>query len=258
MRLDQYLVAKGFAGGRDAAKRLIADGEVTVNGTDNVKPSLDICDDDTVSVLNTLRYVSRGGLKLERALEVFGIDVTGLCCLDIGASTGGFTDCLLQHGAGYVYAVDVGHGQLAPSLRTDKRVKCTEGYNIRNAAPDDFDTPIDFICTDVSFISLKLVIPVVKLLLSPGGKAVLLIKPQFEAGKDEVGKNGVVRDKNIHLRVINEVIDFAKSIGLYALNFTPSPIKGPAGNIEYLVHFSDKNDKKQEFDIENIVINSDI
>lgn len=241
MRLDQYLVAKGFAGGRDAAKRLIADGEVTVNGTDNVKPSLDICDDDTVSVLNTLRYVSRGGLKLERALEVFGIDVTGLCCLDIGASTGGFTDCLLQHGAGYVYAVDVGHGQLAPSLRTDKRVKCTEGYNIRNAAPDDFDTPIDFICTDVSFISLKLVIPVVKLLLSPGGKAVLLIKPQFECGKKDIGKGGIVRDKRVHARVTEEIRQCALDSGFDVAGLIPSPISGGSGNTEYLIALDNKN-----------------
>lgn len=241
MRLDQYLVAKGFAGGRDAAKRLIADGEVTVNGTDNVKPSLDICDDDTVSVLNTLRYVSRGGLKLEKALEVFGIDVTGLCCLDIGASTGGFTDCLLQHGARYVYAVDVGHGQLAPSLRTDKRVKCTEGYNIRNAAPDDFDTPIDFICTDVSFISLKLVIPVVKLLLSPGGKAVLLIKPQFECGKKDIGKGGIVRDKKIQTRVTEEIRQCALDSGFDVAGLIPSPISGGSGNTEYLIALDNKN-----------------
>ncbi|MBQ9208226.1 MAG: TlyA family RNA methyltransferase [Oscillospiraceae bacterium] len=241
MRLDQYLVAKGFAGGRDAAKRLIANGEVTVNGTDNVKPSLDICDDDTVSVLNTLRYVSRGGLKLEKALEVFGIDVTGLCCLDIGASTGGFTDCLLQHGARYVYAVDVGHGQLAPSLRTDKRVKCTEGYNIRNAAPDDFDTPIDFICTDVSFISLKLVIPVVKLLLSPGGKAVLLIKPQFECGKKDIGKGGIVRDKNVHIRVTEEIRQCALDSGFDVAGLIPSPISGGSGNTEYLIALDNKN-----------------
>ncbi len=241
MRLDQYLVAKGFAGGRDAAKRLIADGEVTVNGTDNVKPSLDICDDDTVSVLNTLRYVSRGGLKLERALDVFGIDVTGLCCLDIGASTGGFTDCLLQHGARYVYAVDVGHGQLAPSLRTDKRVKCTEGYNIRNAAPDDFDTPIDFICTDVSFISLKLVIPVVKLLLSPGGKAVLLIKPQFECGKKDIGKGGIVRDKKVQTRVTEEIRQCALDSGFDVAGLIPSPISGGSGNTEYLIALDNKN-----------------
>jgi 23S rRNA (cytidine1920-2'-O)/16S rRNA (cytidine1409-2'-O)-methyltransferase len=241
MRLDQYLVAKGFAGGRDAAKRLIADGEVTVNGTDNVKPSLDICDDDTVSVLNTLRYVSRGGLKLEKALDVFGIDVTGLCCLDIGASTGGFTDCLLQHGARYVYAVDVGHGQLAPSLRTDKRVKCTEGYNIRNAAPDDFDTPIDFICTDVSFISLKLVIPVVKLLLSPGGKAVLLIKPQFECGKKDIGKGGIVRDKKVQTRVTEEIRQCALDSGFDVAGLIPSPISGGSGNTEYLIALDNKN-----------------
>ncbi|MBP0955078.1 MAG: TlyA family RNA methyltransferase [Oscillospiraceae bacterium] len=241
MRLDQYLVAKGFAGGRDAAKRLIADGEVTVNGTDNVKPSLEISDDDTISVLNTLRYVSRGGLKLEKALEVFGIDVTGLCCLDIGASTGGFTDCLLQHGARYVYAVDVGHGQLAPSLRTDKRVKCTEGYNIRNAAPDDFDTPIDFICTDVSFISLKLVIPVVKLLLSPGGKAVLLIKPQFECGKKDIGKGGIVRDKKVQTRVTEEIRQCALDSGFDVAGLIPSPISGGSGNTEYLIALDNKN-----------------
>ena len=185
--------------------------------------------------------MSRGGLKLEKALEVFGIDVTGLCCLDIGASTGGFTDCLLQHGARYVYAVDVGHGQLAPSLRTDKRVKCTEGYNIRNAAPDDFDTPIDFICTDVSFISLKLVIPVVKLLLSPGGKAVLLIKPQFECGKKDIGKGGIVRDKKIQTRVTEEIRQCALDSGFDVAGLIPSPISGGSGNTEYLIALDNKN-----------------
>lgn len=183
-----------------------------------------------------LPYVSRGGLKLEKAMKEFGVDVEGKICMDIGASTGGFTDCMLQNGAVKVYAVDVGHGQLAWKLRQDERVFCMEKTNIRYVTPEDIEDVLDFASIDVSFISLTKVLLPAKRLLSSMGQIVCLIKPQFEAGREKVGKKGVVRDKKVHLEVIEMIIDYAVSIGFEVLNLEFSPIKGPEGNIEYLLH----------------------
>ena len=185
---------------------------------------------------NTLKYVSRGGLKLEKAMTHFGITLEGKVCMDIGASTGGFTDCMLQNGAVKVYSVDVGYGQFAWKLRQDPRVVCMEKTNIRYVTPADIDDVLDFASVDVSFISLTKVLIPARELLRDGGEMVCLIKPQFEAGREKVGKKGVVRDKAVHLEVIEMVIAFAKSIGFEILNLEFSPIKGPEGNIEYLVY----------------------
>lgn len=183
-----------------------------------------------------MKYVSRGGLKLEKAMEVFGVAVDGMVCMDVGASTGGFTDCMLQNGAVKVYSVDVGHGQLAWKLVTDERVVCMDKTNIRYITPEDIDDVIAFASIDVSFISLTKVLLPVKGILSPDGKIVCLIKPQFEAGREKVGKKGVVRDKSVHMEVIEMVIAYAKSIGFGILNLDFSPVKGPEGNIEYLLY----------------------
>ena len=184
----------------------------------------------------TLKYVSRGGLKLEKAMANFDVTLEGKICMDVGSSTGGFTDCMLQNGAVRVYAVDVGHGQLAWKLRNDERVVCMEKTNIRYVTPDDIPDKIQFSSIDVSFISLTKVLGPVKELLSDDGQIVCLIKPQFEAGREKVGKHGVVRDKAVHLEVINKVIEYAVSIGFEVLNLEFSPVKGPEGNIEYLLH----------------------
>ena len=263
-RLDKILFDLGYFETKSKAQAAIIAGNVKINGQRITKAGFQLEYTDGIEIeVSSMPYVSRGGYKLAKAFEVFDVSVKDRICLDAGASTGGFTDCMLQNGAKKVYSVDVGYGQIAWKIRTDERVKVIERINIKKCFDYDIYSPEDerpdFCAADLSFISLTKVLENILTLMQPENiDIVTLIKPQFEAGKDEVGKNGVVRDKNIHLRVINEVIDFAKSIGLYALNFTPSPIKGPAGNIEYLVHFSDKNDKKQEFDIENIVINSDI
>jgi 23S rRNA (cytidine1920-2'-O)/16S rRNA (cytidine1409-2'-O)-methyltransferase len=195
--------------------------------------------EDTVSIEihgNTLKYVSRGGLKLEKAMDHFGLSLDGKICMDIGASTGGFTDCMLQNGAVKVYAVDVGYGQFAWKLRQDERVVCMEKTNIRYVTPDDIADALDFASVDVSFISLTKVLEPAKALLKEGGEMVCLIKPQFEAGREKVGKKGVVRDPKVHLEVIEKVMNFASEIGFSILHLEYSPIKGPEGNIEYLVH----------------------
>ena len=185
---------------------------------------------------NTLKYVSRGGLKLEKAMTHFGITLEGKVCMDIGASTGGFTDCMLQNGAVRVYAVDVGHGQLAWKLRNDERVVCMEKTNIRYVTPADIDDVLDFASVDVSFISLTKVLIPARELLRDGGEMVCLIKPQFEAGREKVGKKGVVRDKAVHEEVVEQIIEFASQNGFFVKNLEYSPIKGPEGNIEYLVY----------------------
>jgi 23S rRNA (cytidine1920-2'-O)/16S rRNA (cytidine1409-2'-O)-methyltransferase len=185
---------------------------------------------------NTLKYVSRGGLKLEKAMTHFGIALDGKICMDIGASTGGFTDCMLQNGASKVYAVDVGYGQFAWKLRQDPRVVCMEKTNIRYVTPDDIADAIDFASVDVSFISLTKVLEPARLLLTESGEMVCLIKPQFEAGREKVGKKGVVRDKAVHYEVIEQILSFCVSHGFYVKNLEYSPIKGPEGNIEYLVY----------------------
>ena len=203
---------------------------------------------------NTLKYVSRGGLKLEKAMNNFGVTLEGKVCMDVGASTGGFTDCMLQNGAVKVYSVDVGHGQLAWKLRNDERVVCMEKTNIRYVTPDDIDDVIEFASIDVSFISLTKVLPAVRELMTPGGEIVCLIKPQFEAGREKVGKKGVVRELSTHIEVVQMIVDYARANGFRTLHLSYSPIKGPEGNIEYLLHITkDESRENEEFDIRALV-----
>jgi len=236
-RLDVLLVNRNLAQSREKAKALIMSGIVYVDGQKEDKAGTAF--EDTVSIDvrgNTLKYVSRGGLKLEKAMTHFGIVLQGKTCMDVGASTGGFTDCMLQNGAAKVYAVDVGHGQLDWKLRKDERVVCMEKTNIRYVTRRQVPDRIQFASIDVSFISLSKVLGPVKELLTEDGQVVCLIKPQFEAGREKVGKKGVVREKSTHLEVIEAVMAFAGSIGFGILNLEFSPIKGPEGNIEYLLH----------------------
>ena len=236
-RLDVLLVQKGLAPSREKAKTMIMEGNVFVDHQREDKAGTFF--DPSVNIEihgNTLRYVSRGGLKLEKAMAQFGIVLDDKVCMDIGASTGGFTDCMLQNGASKVYAVDVGYGQFAWKLRQDPRVVCMEKTNIRYVTPEDIADALDFASVDVSFISLTKVLEPAKELLKDGAEMVCLIKPQFEAGKEKVGKKGVVRDPAVHIEVIERVILFAQSIGFGVLHLDYSPIKGPEGNIEYLMH----------------------
>ncbi|MBR3770176.1 MAG: TlyA family RNA methyltransferase [Lachnospiraceae bacterium] len=236
-RLDVLLVQKGLAPSREKAKAMIMEGNVFINN--NREDKAGTMFDESVEIEikgNTLKYVSRGGLKLEKAMTHFGITLDDKVCMDIGASTGGFTDCMLQNGAKKVYAVDVGYGQFAWKLRQDERVVCMEKTNIRYVTPEQIADRLDFASVDVSFISLTKVLGPARALLTDDGEMVCLIKPQFEAGREKVGKKGVVRDKVVHEEVIVKVIDFAKEIGFEILNLEYSPIKGPEGNIEYLVY----------------------
>ena len=246
-RLDVILVKQGFAPSREKAKAILMAGNVFVDGQREDKAGTTF-DESKIRIEvkgSTLKYVSRGGLKLEKAMAEFPIALTRAVCMDIGASTGGFTDCMLQNGADKVYAVDVGHGQLAWQLRNDNRVICMEKTNFRYVTPDDIGEQIDFASVDVSFISLtKILIPARNLLRSHGCM-VCLIKPQFEAGKEKVGKKGVVKDPKVHEEVVRKVIDYADLIGFEVKGLTYSPIKGPEGNIEYLVYI-EKRDKIPE------------
>lgn len=236
-RLDVLLVNRGLAESREKAKAIIMSGQVYVDGQKEDKAGTNFDDKVNIEVRgSTLPYVSRGGLKLEKAMKNFGVEVNEKICMDVGASTGGFTDCMLQNGATKVYSVDVGHGQLAWKLRQDERVVCMEKTNIRYVVPEDIDDKIAFSSIDVSFISLTKVLLPVKNLLLDNGRVVCLIKPQFEAGREKVGKKGVVREKSVHIEVINMVIEYAKSIGFHILALDYSPIKGPEGNIEYLLY----------------------
>ena len=238
-RLDVLLTEKGLCESRSRAQALIMSGEVYVNGQRCDKAGTAVEVEAEIEIRGgTCPYVSRGGLKLEKALRDFGIDPTGYVCSDSGASTGGFTDCLLQQGAKKVFAIDVGYGQLAWSIRTDPRVVCMERTNIRYVTPEDLGEPLDLSVIDVSFISLKIVLPAVKALLKPTGQVVCLIKPQFEAGKDKVGKKGVVRDPAVHTEVLENFLELAKQQELTVRNLTFSPVKGPEGNIEFLGHLS--------------------
>ena len=236
-RLDVLLVEQGYFESRVSAQRAIMAGMVFVDGQISDKPGTQIKDGAVINVKGDLcPYVSRGGYKLEKALDVFGIAPDGWTCIDIGSSTGGFTDCLLQRGAAKVYAVDVGTNQLAWKLRSDERVVTMEQYNFRYAVPADFADVMDFACTDVSFISLKLILPPAASLLKEGGLMVALIKPQFEAGKDQVGKHGIVKDPAVHEEVIRKVLGYAYDSGFSVLALDFSPVKGAKeGNIEYLV-----------------------
>ena len=252
-RLDVLLVNRGLAASREKAKAVIMAGIVYVDGQKEDKAGSTFADTVNIEVRgNTLKYVSRGGLKLEKAMSHFGLTLDGKVCMDVGASTGGFTDCMLQNGAVKVYSIDVGHGQLDWKLRNDPRVVCMERTNIRYVVPEDIGEPAQFVSIDVSFISLTKVLYPVRQLLADEGEIVCLIKPQFEAGREKVGKKGVVRDPAVHLEVIESVMQYAASIGFELLHLEFSPIKGPEGNIEYLLHL-----KKQPegYVQENIPIN---
>ncbi len=234
-RLDIYLVSAGLVRSRERAKEMIAENKVLINGTPAKKAGQQVCEtDDILLTAKENPFVSRGGLKLQKAIAVFSLDITGCIALDIGASTGGFTQCMLENGAQKVYAIDVGTGQLHESLRTNPKVINMEQTNIRFLSPSQIEAA-DFISIDVSFISLTMVLPVAKRFLRPGGRIVALIKPQFEAGKALVGKKGVVKDHKVHLAVLDQLLTFSKSIGLYPHGLDYSPVRGPEGNIEYLV-----------------------
>lgn len=247
-RLDVILVNQGYAPSREKAKAIIVSGNVYVNGQKEVKAGTGF--DPAAIVLevrgSSLKYVSRGGLKLEKAMEKWQFNLDGCVCMDIGASTGGFTDCMLQNGAAKVYSVDVGHGQLALKLLNDERVVCMEQTNFRYVTPEDIEDRLDFASVDVSFISLTKILIPARNLLKEGGQMVCLIKPQFEAGRDKVGKNGVVREPQIHKEVIHKIVDYADSIGFEVLHLEYSPIKGPEGNIEYLIHIRKTGEPAEE------------
>lgn len=254
-RIDVLLVEKGFFTSREKAKRSIMAGLVFVEQEKVMKPGELVDSTKTITVKGQeCPYVSRGGYKLEKALNEFNIDLKDKIVLDIGASTGGFTDCALQHGAKLVYALDVGYNQLDWKMRSHKQVITIERCNFRYATPDLFTkgTP-EFACIDVSFISLRLILPVLKIILIDNGEVVALIKPQFEAGKDEVGNKGIVRNKKIHIKVIKEIIEFSESIGYSVLALTYSPIKGTEGNIEFLIHLKKASNVSKKVDIEDIV-----
>ena len=248
-RLDTLLVRQGYYESREKAKRAIMAGIVFVNGQKSDKAGNMVDVEAEIFVKeNICPYVSRGGLKLEKSITYFDLNLTDNICMDIGASTGGFTDCMLQNGASKVYAIDVGYGQLDWKLRNDPRVINMEKCNVRYLDTDTIEEEIDFISIDVSFISLKLIFPVAAKVLADSGEIVCLVKPQFEAGKDQVGKKGIVRDKKVHLEVIQNVINYAAENGLYPKGLTFSPVTGAKGNIEYLLSLSKK---------ENMVYNTD-
>lgn len=236
-RIDVLLFERGLAPSREKARTLIMAGSVYVNNQKFDKPGDTVSDDAEIEVRGSmLKYVSRGGLKLEKAMQLFPIDLNGKICMDIGASTGGFTDCMLQNGAQKVYSVDVGYGQLAWQLRQDPRVVNLERTNARYLTREQVPEEIDFFSVDVSFISLRIILPAVRPLLRDGGQAVCLIKPQFEAGREKVGKKGVVRDRAVHEEVVETICRFAVENGYSVLGLTFSPVKGPEGNIEYLIY----------------------
>ncbi|MGN0586248.1 MAG: TlyA family RNA methyltransferase [Oscillospiraceae bacterium] len=237
MRLDVYLVENKIVSGRERAKEHIKKGDVKVNGAVMVKPAYDVVPEDNVEFTGErLKYVGRGGLKLEKAVTEFALDLDGKICLDIGASTGGFTDCMLKNGAAFVYAVDVGTGQLDESLVSDSRVKNMEKTNFADTRPEDYEPAPEFFSADVSFVSLKVIIPRLMEIMPEEGRAVLLIKPQFEAGRSNIGKRGIVKDRKVHVSVINDIISFCKLSGAAVCGLTYSPVTGGDGNIEYLLY----------------------
>lgn len=246
-RLDVLLVQRALAPSREKAKAMIMEGIVFVEGVREDKAGASFLDTAAIEVKgSTLKYVSRGGLKLEKAMNQFAISLEGKICMDIGASTGGFTDCMLQNGARKVYAVDVGYGQFAWKLRKDERVVCMEKTNIRYVTPSDIGESLDFASVDVSFISLTKVLEPARELLTKEGEMVCLIKPQFEAGREKVGKKGVVRDPLVHEEVIERVVSFSRKLEFSVKHLDFSPIKGPEGNIEYLIHLKRENSQWQE------------
>lgn len=235
-RLDQYLFDNGFFESREKAKAAVMAGLVYVNGMKASKAGDTVKPDSSIEVRGTMEFVSRGGYKLKKAMSVFPVTLDGKTCMDIGASTGGFTDCMLQNGAARVYCIDVGYGQLAWKIRSDERVVNMERTNIRYVTPEMIPDGADFASVDVSFISLRLVLPVLFSLLKQNGEAVCLIKPQFEAGREKVGKKGVVREKSTHVEVVDGITEFARECGFTVAGLDYSPIKGPEGNIEYLMY----------------------
>ena len=253
-RLDQLVFEKGFAESRERAKALVMSGQIFLNGHRADKPGMQVDPQAEVELHGSaLPYVSRGGYKLDKALAVFPVDACGKICIDCGASTGGFTDVLLQHGASKVYAVDVGYGQLAWKLRNDSRVVNLERTNLRFVTNDMIPEPIDLAVMDVSFISITLILPVIKKLLKENADYICLIKPQFEAGREQVGKKGVVRDPSVHCQVISSVLDAARSFGYSVQGLDYSPITGPEGNIEFICYLKNELLPEPEYDIEQIV-----
>ena len=252
-RIDILLVEKGIITSRERAKTNIMAGKIFVNGhrVDKVGEKVDV-DAEITFKGEEIPYVSRGGLKLEKAMKSFNIILEDKVCMDIGASTGGFTDCMLQNHASKVFAVDVGYGQFAWKLRTDERVVCMERTNIRYVTPEEIGEKLDFASIDVSFISLKTIMPATVNLLKEDGEIVALIKPQFEAGRDKVGKKGVIRDINVHKEVVTKIVDYLTSKELSILGISYSPIKGPEGNREYLVYFTKNKEKPSNFKMEQI------
>lgn len=254
VRLDQLVYELGFTDSRERAKTTVMSGLVFVNGQRADKPGMPVAPDAKIEVHgDALPFVSRGGFKLDKALKVFPVDPSGKVCIDCGASTGGFTDVLLQHGAAKVYAVDVGYGQLAWKLRNDERVVNLERTNLRYVTSEQIPELMDLAVMDVSFISIKLVLPAVKALLKPDADLICLIKPQFEAGREEVGKKGVVRDRAVHEHVIHSILDFATEIGLTVMGLDFSPIKGPEGNIEYICHMKNRVSEAVSINVEAVV-----
>ncbi len=253
-RLDVILTEKGLCESRSKAQALIMSGQVFVNGQKCDKAGTPVDAGADIEIRGSAcPYVSRGGLKLEKALRDFGVDPTGYVCSDSGASTGGFTDCLLQKGAKKVFAIDVGYGQLAWRIRTDERVVCMERTNIRYVTPEDLGEPLDLSVVDVSFISLSIVLPAIQKLLKPTGQVLCLIKPQFEAGKEKVGKKGVVRDPAVHEEVLERFLALAAELNFTLRNLTFSPVKGPEGNIEFLGHLSMEPDGAIQPDVKALV-----
>ena len=254
LRLDVRLTQQGLAESRQKAQAIIMAGQVFWQGKRMDKAGASVPEDAELEVRGGLKYVSRGGLKLEKAMETFDLpDLTGAVAIDAGASTGGFTDCMLQNGAAKVYAVDVGYGQLAWSLRSDPRVVCMERTNVRYLTGEDIPEPLDFGSVDVSFISLRLILPALRTLMKPEGELVCLIKPQFEAGKEKVGKKGVVRDRAVHREVLEQFLRHADECGFYVKDLTFSPIRGPEGNIEYLGHLTVREQPPYDGDLAALV-----
>ncbi len=254
MRIDSFLVENKIIKSRERAKEHIKNGDITINGKVVLKPSTEVSENDNVEFTGTaLKYVGRGGLKLEKAIDTFGIDINGKICMDIGASTGGFTDCMLQNGADYVYAVDVGHDQLDKKLCSDSRVCNMEKTNFNELFPEYFDPYPCFFSVDVSFVSLKKIIPKLSDFMREGSSAAVLIKPQFEAGKSDIGKNGIVKDKKVHIRVLNEIIAFFSQNELTIEKLDYSPICGGDGNVEYLSYVVRSNDTAAVNDVMSIV-----
>lgn len=254
-RIDVLLVEKGLIETREKAKRTIMAGLVTVDGERVDKAGTSIDEDSKIEVKGkAIPYVSRGGLKLEKAIRQFHISLENMACMDIGASTGGFTDCMLQNGAQKVFSIDVGYGQFAWKLRQDDRVVCLERTNFRHLEYETVGEDIDFASIDVSFISLRLILPKLMEFLKKGGNVVALVKPQFEAGRENVGKKGVVRDKNVHFQVLSDISKFCEGMGLQILGVDYSPIKGPEGNREYLLYL-ERVEAVEEFVSEETIMN---